>query len=378
MMLPVSAAFQAAVKGTHVAESRVEAWYGGARIATTEGDNRLPGLVEGTVTVDAGQSVRRSYAASFATPSAFPGLTDTAGPFAPYGTQHRVWRGVVYPNGAREWVQLGVFRLDNPGVPLEVGVLKVAGSDLSRQVQDNRLQTPAGTITTNTVPVEIARYLRGAMGGPWPVRDLTGNVSLAPAVTWDRDRWAGISDLALSIGAEIVFGVDGTALIQNVPQVTNSIVWTVNYNEIMITGSRELDRSQTYNCVVATGERTDNVAPARAVAYDLNASSPTYVGSPIGSGPFGLVPAFYSSPALSTNTACQKAADTILGRVRGMTRRVSFDCVPNPAVDVGDVLRVNLPNGSSEVHIVDSLQIPLGVEGTMRVTTRTSSEPGLS
>jgi hypothetical protein len=209
------------------------------------------------------------------------------------------------------------------------------------------------------------------------VRDLTGNVSLTPALTWDRDRWSSLTDLALSIGAEIVFGVDGTALIQPVPKVTNTVVWTVNYNEITITGTRELDRSQTYNAVVASGERTDNVAPARAVAYDTNPSSPTYVGNPVGSSPFGLVPAFYSSPVLTTTAACLKAATTILGRVRGMTRRVSFECIPNPAVDVGDVMRINLPDGSSEVHIIDSIQIPLSVDGTMRVTTRTSNEPDL-
>jgi hypothetical protein len=377
-VLPVSAAFQAAVKGTHVADTRIEAWYGNQRIATGA-DPRMPALIEGTVTVDATQAVRRTYAASFATPAAFPGRSDFAGPFAPYGTIHKAWRGVVYGDGTREWVQLGTFRIDAPGVPLEAGALKVTGSDLSKHLQDNRLLTPTTTVTTNTVPVEIARFIRAGMGNPaYTVRDLTGNGSLTPAMTWDRERWDGIRDLALSIGAEIVFGVEGTALIQPVPKVTNPVVWTVDYNAIVVTGARELDRSQTYNCVVAQGERTDNVPPVRAVAYDRDPGSPTYVGNPIGSSPFGLVPGFYSSPVLTTTTACQKAADTILGRVRGMTRRVTFDCIPNPAADVGDVLRINLPDGSSEVHIVDSLQIPLAVDGLMRVTTRTSNESGLS
>jgi hypothetical protein len=165
-MLAVSAAFQSAVKGTHVADTKIEAWYGGTRIATTEGDNRLPGLIEGTVTADATQSVRRTYAATFATQGAFPGLSDYSGPFAPYGTIHKVWRGVVYPNGTREWVQLGTFRLDSPGAPLEVGPLKVTGSDLSKQLIDNRLLTPATTGTTVTVPAEIALFIRGGMGGP--------------------------------------------------------------------------------------------------------------------------------------------------------------------------------------------------------------------
>jgi hypothetical protein len=370
---PVSAEFQAAVKGTHVAETRVEAWYNGVRIATTERDNRLPGLVEGTVTVDATSSVRRTYAASFATPTSFPGSADYSGPFSAYGTQHKVWRGVVFADGRREWVQLGVFRIDSPGVPIESGALKVSGSDLSKQLQDMRFRSGVRSVTSFTVPASIAVLVRSALGDTWPVRNLTGNASLTPAMVWDRERWDAIRDLALSIGAEVVVGVDGTVLIQNVPKVTDTVRWTVNYNEIVITGTQELDRSQTYNSVTATGERSDNVPPAIGRAEDLTPSSPTYV-----LGPFGRVPVFYSSPSLTTNLACQRAAETILGRVRAMTRRVTFDCIPNPAVDVGDVMRINLPDGTSAVYIIDSIQVPLAVDGLMRVTTRTNNDQGLS
>jgi hypothetical protein len=369
----VSAAFSSAVAGSHVANSRAEAWYASARIDAGRRTDLSLDLVDGSVTVDATASVRRTFSASYAMQANFPTTTDFAGIFAPYGTQHRLWRGVVFPTGVTEWVPLGVFRVDTVTTSIEAGTVRVSGSDMSKVVQDSRFLAPTTSITTNRIPVEIARLLRGSgLGASWPVRDMTGSVTLTPAMTWDRDRWPGIQALATAIGAEVIFGPDGTALIQAVPAITDPIDWTLNVTDIVVTGERTLDRSQTYNTIVATGERTDNVAPVRAVATDTNPGSPTYVN-----GPYGQVPAFYSSPILTTTTMAQSAADTRLRRTRGMARQLSFECVPNPAVDAGDVLRINFPDGTSEVHLVDTLQVPLDPSGTMRVTTRSSSEPGL-
>lgn len=367
-MLPVSATWTNAVTGSHVVNTLVEAWYNGSKI-------RSMAVVDGSVSVDAGASQRRTYSATLAEQSAFPSMTDFTGPLAPYGTIHKVWRGLWYPTGMTEWVQLGTFRLDSPVTPLEPGTVRVTGSDLSRVVQEARFLAPTVSVTTNSIRAEIARLIRGSgLGAGYPVVDTSGDTSLTPALTWDQDRWAAIQDLATGIGGEVVFGADGTALVQPVAQITDAVDWTVRATQIVITGERALDRSSTYNTIVATGERTDSVAPARAVAQDTNPSSPTYVG-----GPFGVVPAFYSSPVLTTNAAALKAANKILARTRGMARRLSFQCVPNPAVDVGDVLTFLMPDGTtSERHIVDTLQIPLGASGPMTVTTRTSVEPGLS
>jgi hypothetical protein len=373
-MQPVSADFQAAVISSHTANTRVEAWFGGARLDPYAGarpDLALD-LMDGAVTVDSTASVRRTYSATFAMQDWYPRPYDYAGIFSPYGTQHRVWRGVVYPDGSTEWVQLGVFRLDAVTTNVEAGTVQVTGSDLSKMIQDARFLQPTASVPSNRIPVEIARLVRGALGSTYPMRDLTSATTLTPAATWDRDRWQACQDLALAVGAEVVFAPDGQALIRRVPTITNAVSWTLDVADVVVTGDRAVDRSQTYNTVVATGERTDNVPPVRAVAQDLNPNSPTYVA-----GPYGVVPAFYSSPLLTTVSMAQAAADTRLSRTRGMARQLSFECVPNPAADAGDVLRVIFPDGSQEVHLVDTLQVPLHPSGTMRVSTRSSAEPGL-
>lgn len=364
----MSTLFKASVHGSHVATAKIDAYYSGSLIQS--------GLdaVDGSVTVDSGQAVRRTFTSTLADQAQFPGVGVYNSPFAPYGTRHYVYRGVVYPQGVTEWCPLGVFRIDRVSSPVEPGLITVNGADLSQAVVDSRFLAPTTSVTTNTVPTEIARLIRGSsLGGSQAVRDLTGSGASTPAVTWDRDRWQAIQELALTIGAEVIFGPDGTAIIRPVPQVTDPIQWAVNVTDIVITGTRTLDRAEVYNIVVATGERTDNVAPVRAVSQDTNSSSATYV-----SGPYGSVPVFYSSPLLTTTSAAQKAADTILARVRGLSRQVTFECVPDPSIEAGDVMRLNYPDGSTEVHLVDTLQIPLHPSGTMRVTTRTSNEPGLS
>jgi hypothetical protein len=365
---PVSATWANTVTGSHVINTLVEAWYNGARI-------RSLAVVDGTVTVDASASQRRTYSATLAEQGSFPSVLDVTGVLAPYGTIHKVWRGLWYPTGTTEWVQLGTFRVDTIATGLEAGTVRVTGSDLSRVVADSRFLQPTTSVTTNSIRQEIARLIRtSGLGASYPVIDTTGDASLTPALTWDRDRWQAIQDLATSVGGEVIFGPDGTAIVQPAPAITDPIDWRVVSTQIVVTGERALDRAQTYNMIVATGERTDNVAPARGVAQDLNRDSPTYVG-----GPFGVVPAFYSSPVLTTNAAALKAAGKILARTRGMARRLTFQCVPNPAVDVGDVLTFLMPDGTtSERHIVDTLQIPLAPSGPMTVTTRTSVEEGLS
>jgi hypothetical protein len=372
-MLPVSAAFKSAVATSHNAVTKVEAYFGGGPGAL--GTLIHPGLpiVDGSVTVDASSQVRRSLSLTVAAPELFPGQFDYTGPLAPYGTMLKAYRGVQYPTGAIEWCPLGVFRIDGPSVAMEPGTVTVSASDLSTGVRDARFLAPTTSITSNAIRAEIARLVRGAYGAAFPVRDLTGKTTLTPALTWDTDRWGAIVQLASSLGAEVVFDGNGQCIIQPQAQVTDAVDWPVTSSQVVVRGTRALSREETYNIVVASGERTDNTPPVRAVAQDTDPSSPTYV-----SGPFGPVPVFYSSPVLATTAQAATAAATILGRVRTMARRVAFECVPNPAVDVGDMIQITYPDGSWEKHIVDSLQIPLQPTDTMRVTTRTSTVAGLS
>lgn len=366
--LGVSSQFKNLVRGSHVMDVRCEAYYGGkpGDASTMIGTLKVTG---GSVTIDQRAQIRRTASITVADVTEFPEAGDTNDLLSDYGTKLKLYRGVITPSGVTEWCPLGVFRVDSPSVPIEPGVISVSLSDLTASIQEARFEQPSHSTTTNQIRAEIARLVRDAMGTNQGVQDMTGSITLVPALIWDVDRWQAIVDLATSIGAECFFGPDGTFIIRPVPDPTKSLAsWYASYTDIIVQGTRTIDRSETYNAVVATGERTDGLAPARAVVRDTNASSPTYY-----LGPFGWRPYFYSSPVLTTTTACTNAATTILNRVTGMARQVTFDTICDPSLDGGDIAQITFPDGATERHILDQLVIPLDPQTAMRVTSRTNA-----
>jgi hypothetical protein len=59
-----------------------------------------------------------------------------------------------------------------------------------------------------------------------------------------------------------------------------------------------------------------------------------------------------------------------------MSRQLTLSCVPNPALDSGDVIRVRFPDGATETHLVDGFTVPLEPGSAMSIQTR-SSQPQL-
>ena len=69
-------------------------------------------------------------------------------------------------------------------------------------------------------------------------------------------------------------------------------------------------------------------------------------------------------------TDAAAAAAGLLARSEEHERIVDPQAVPNPALDVGDAVRVRVPSdGVDEVRIITALELPLGLE-VMSVRTR--------
>jgi len=360
---PVSSAFLAALRASHVAVVRVDAYRAGALIASD-----LP-VAEGSVGVDASSAVRRQLDLSIADPTLAPSASDTTGPLTPYGTELYVRRGIRFPDGTTEWVPLGYFSIQSVNADLRGDVVKVTGVDRSRRVADAKFLTPAQSVTSNNVPTEIARLITGAIPGA-VVNNLTGSTASTPVLTWDNDRWAAIADLAASIGAEVFVNADGQFVIRPIPAITGPVAWYVDVGAqgVLVKAERQISREATYNVVVAGAERVDNLPPLEATVQDNDPASPTYV-----SGPFGQVPYFYFNNGITTAAQATATAQGLLDRVRGLARTVSLESVPNPALGAGDVIQVVYPDGTYERHVVDSLTIPLGPDGSMPIGTRSTN-----
>jgi len=102
---------------------------------------------------------------------------------------------------------------------------------------------------------------------------------------------------------------------------------------------------------------------------DMNPNSPTRWG-----GPFGKVPRYYSSPFVSTVAQATTVATTILSTALGLNYVINLRSVPNPALEPLDVIRVKYPTGTTdernELHIIDTLTIPLTYDDPLEIKTR--------
>jgi hypothetical protein len=363
-MQPVTPRFLSALRNSHRVLVQVDAMIDGVVVATN-----LP-IVSGSVSVDRTSGVRRQLSVQIADAAILPTL---GAQLTPYGVELVVRRGIDYGDGTSELVPLGVFRLD-VGTNAQAAPTTYTGPDRAKAMIDAAFLGPRASDPLDAVAqIEVLAHevlpdIDVSNVNVTNPEDGTAVLPVIPQVFWDRDRWAAMSDLAASLGAELYFSAAGDLLVARTPTIGDDSVWTIDQGAhgVLVDFSRELSREDTFNGVVASGERSDGIYPARAVAIDDDPDSPTLWG-----GPFGQVTYFYASALIHTPNGAQQVADALLADKRALSRSVSLRCVPNPALDVGDVVAVRMPGGVDEQHLVDRITIPLDAGTPMSIETRT-------
>lgn len=359
-MYTVSRAFLAAIRTGHTVLTRVEVWRGGSLLE--------PDLayLSGSVAMDGTTGGVRSVLSLTC-----PGSAAMWDLLAPVGTEMRAFRGVRFIDGTTEMVPLGVFVIDSQTMSFGVdGSIGLTCPDRFARVQ--RARFPAPTTTNGGAVAEAIRLAVAA------VAVASTNTATSHAQTrkqiWDRDRDQAITALVKAAGAELFFDRAGLIVARDVPVLTMSPVWSINAGEsgVMVGAGRGRDRARTYNVVIALPESTDGAVPfAPQIAADNDPASATFVG-----GLFGYVPTFYSSPLLTTAAQALAAAKTILAKSTGLAAQLSLSAAVNPALDPGDVVSVILPGGAVEIHLIDTVSIPLDVGTAQQITTRSTRPEG--
>lgn len=363
-MWPVSQRFLDALTQSHVLATRVDVWRGGVKLETD-----IP-IAGGSVSVDESSQVRRTLSLEVADPSLDPVNTDSL--LTPFGSELHVRTGIRYPEGDTELVPVGVFGIESVSRGGVGETTSVNATDRARAVAEYRLLRPLNIAADRPVVdyiAEIVHYVNAS----WDVYDLTNSSEYTNAVTVESERWDAIELLADSIGAEVFFDPEGVCIIREVPtDLTEESVWSVAAGDLGTLGdvATGINRERVYNGVVATGETQDETPPPTSFVYQK--SGPFRWG-----GPFGKVPRFYASPLLKTTNQTRLAAGTILARSTGYAQRITPTVIRNPALDVGDVITVVMPDGTNHVQIVSKLSFSLGSdEAGMTVETRTSADRG--
>lgn len=288
-----------------------------------------------------------------------------ASPVNVFGSEVMVWRGVRHTSA--EVVLLGVFRVETITADTPGGSVIVEAWDRSRQVADRRFLKPRKFLSQPAL--DLIRLLVSEVY-PSVVFDVqTADTTTLPKHVIERDRWAEVQRVAKVIGCEAYFNADGSFRIQDVPDLATSLpVWDVDEGEtgVLVSGTGSVSREGAPNIVAALGESPNgNNDPVYGIARDTNPASPTYY-----LGAYGQVPRFYSSPMIRTQAQADKVAASMLADHIGVSRSVSFNAVPNPALEAGDVVRIRFPGKPPESHILDQVTIPLSTTEPMTGETR--------
>jgi hypothetical protein len=153
------------------------------------------------------------------------------------------------------------------------------------------------------------------------------------------DPWKDIREMAQAIGFECFFDPTGTFVFRPVPDPRYGIpVWSFDESmtPLVVEAKRELGSDQTFNDIVIIGQSTSSANAVSAEAMDLDPSSRTYV-----LGPFGRVSQRLTFPLIITQSAAQAAANATLSNSIGGSDTVTITCVPHPALEPGDVVKIN-------------------------------------
>lgn len=364
-MRAVSAAYLSTVASSHTAtfEARVIETYQEG----TDPDGTVIPILSGDCVFDAAADVRGSLTLQTDGTRMWPNVTNLL--LAPYGNEIWVRRGVQLGGGTTEWVSLGYYRIDTPDQDSAAdGPIQIEAQDRMAGIVDARLETPRQYAAADTYGAVVADLI----GDVYPTAtinwdDSTDTDTLGRPLIVEEDRHGFLNDLVTAVGKIWYWDYAGQLAITDPPASTDPVV-EVNAGAggVLVSMGRRLTREGVYNVIVATGEGADTQTPVRGIARDDNPNSPTYYA-----GRFGPVPLFYSSPFVTTTAQARSAASSLLRRHLGLPYNVDFELVPNAALEPWDPVRIRYSNQDApEVHVLQTVTIPLVPEAAMTATTK--------
>lgn len=363
-MRPVSAAFLETLRGSHVMDATATVLSTFQR-GTAPIGLEIP-IFSGRVVLDGTADVRGSLDLTTDGTGMWP--VRAADPLAPYGSEIHIRRGVQLGGGVTEWCSLGYYRIQTPSQddPPD-GPIRITAKDRMKAIIDGRLLAPrqyGAAVTYGAVVTALVTEVYPTAVIDWD--DTTDTEAIGRDLLVEEKRYEFLNDLVESLGKIWYWDHRGDLIIRTAPDPTDP-VWDVNAGAggVLVSMSRELTRDGVCNAVVASGEATDTAEPVRAVAIDGNPLSPTYYY-----GGFGPVPRFYSSPFLTTNAQAAGAAEAILRRQLGLPYAVNFTAIPNPALEPFDPVTIQYGAGSTEVHVLETVTVPLTEKAALTATTR--------
>lgn len=362
-MQEVSADWLNALTGSYQPTVQVDAWYDGELVL-----QGVP-VAGGRVTLDRTRAMAGSLSLDAAATDESLIPTSWDSPLAPYGSVLNVRAGIRFGAESGESVSLGWYRIDSADpkewwVPYQGAdlsqpptwvcrgtLVSVEASDRMSLLDDAKFIVPEAPASLTSVKTEIVRLARDHV----PIDDLSPitDAAIPRSITYQTSRVEALQALADVLACWVRMSPGGG--LNLVPQTPASLtpVWTISVGEMghITDWGRKLDRAELRNGVVSKGQ-TAAGNPVQGVAVEE--TGPLRWG-----GPLGTIPEEHSSNLLTTEAAAQADAETRLARmIRERVAPVSVTCVSNPALELDDVVALELPDRTLTGQVAQ-LTIPL-------------------
>lgn len=387
-MLQASPAFAEAVARNHDHVSRCEIFIGSDLVDDTYYGGTHVRLLDGSVDFDRTADTRGSARARFIDIDGTG--KDFLDPIA--GAEVRPWRGILI-NGVPEWIPLGrypiqSFSLNRGGTAVTIEVDCNDMSDIVRWLPwAEPFIIPNGTDYFDAIKMVIDDRTGQPIGGSVvllgvatpigptqriiPVYNMgTSDLTTPDMVFQDSDDpWAVAMKLAEAVGCEIYFdryGVINAMPIPDPDKIAPVLSLVQGQTSIVLTPvQREASLKDVFNGVIVRGEAPWLLFPISGEAWDEDPLSPTYRR-----GPFGEKPQKIGDSMASTNAQCQVIAEAEFKKIKGVLEDITFNTMPDPRIEVGDVIDVKDDLlGVNARLVIETLSIPL-VSGQMSGTVR--------
>lgn len=364
-MLPVSEKFLATVKRDHTMVCKAE-------IISFNGDPMA------TLNMTGGRTLM-DYDAKIVTSGNIDAV-DEAGDLTPKSNQDilspflsevRVSRGVQYGPGDIEWCLLGTLRVKRLSIKESNGAVTIACDTYDRSMQvQQQMGSPYyqedGLFLEEAIPRLVRMRLPTANfelpQTPYPLPGLLIGAS--------DDTWDSAQSQARSMGFEVRVNRPGNFVIspQLGAQPGSRLDFVEGSNAYFQDPSRIIDSDDIPNVIIVHGTHP-NAPNVVGIAADNDPSSDTYRN-----GPYGEHIKTIESEKVLTNEQAVAVATAALSQWLGKSESVELMAVPNPALDLNDIVyitreKMGLVNRALRVSLIE---IPHGAGDLMRVVARKS------
>lgn len=290
----------------------------------------------------------------------------------------RVYRGLAYDDGTSELIPqitapLEVNEIDDQ----RTGVtMNLSGYDRAKAIADNPWRTPFHIAASTNIGTAIQNIINDRLGSKFGVISFSGFSSTSEVTSSavdfggdSSDPWADAQSLAAGIGYELWFNQMGQPIFQPIPDPATKTVarsYLEDGNGILLDPlNRSVDKSTLRNGVIVTSEASWLIFPIVGSAWDDDPSSP------VRRGLIGEWPEKTSSPTIFTQAQADASAAAMLKQIRGVEEQVTWNAIPDPSLEGGDVIEIQADSFGGTVRLlVETLTTPQAVDGVQNGTTR--------